>query len=189
MPGSVPSFWGGVLGGNANKKAEKLLNKQIEENESVYNNNVNRDYLDTNAAKGLLTRIKKQYEEANRTAENRGVVTGASAEETLAEKSQNNEALNNAVSQIADNATQYQENQTNQYMQNKNQLTNEKVQLQQQKAQNAANLVSTAGNALSSVSPLAGLFSKSSTASGTAAAIANRTPSDWSGLYKIQYSA
>jgi len=152
--GFASQIFGGIKSAQANKAARAALDKQIEENQAIYNNNVNRTFLDTAAAKGALERIRKQYERSNDIAESRGVVTGATPEAVIAEKSENNEALNDATSRIAEQGTAYQDSQTNQYRQTANQLTGAKIALDQQKAENAANLVSNAGNLLGSAAML-----------------------------------
>jgi len=173
--GLASQLFGGIKSGKANKAAQEALNKQIEENQAIYNNNVNRSFLDTNAAKGALERIRKQYEKANETAESKGVITSASPEAIIAEKTVNNEALNDATSQLAEQATAYQDSQTNQYRQTANQLTGAKIGLEQQKAENAGNLVSNAGNLLGSAAMLGvGAIGTGDAPSGTDAAIAAR---------------
>lgn len=173
--GFASQIFGGIKSAQANKAARAALDKQIEENQAIYNNNVNRTFLDTAAAKGALERIRKQYERSNDIAESRGVVTGATPEAVIAEKSENNEALNDATSQIAEQGTAYQDNQTNQYRQIANQLTGAKIALDQQKAENASNLIGNAGNLLGSAAMLGtGGSVTPSVPSGTSAAITAR---------------
>ena len=188
--GLASQLFGGIKSAQANKAAQKALNEQIEENQAIYNNNVNRSYLDTTAAKGALERIRKQYEKANDIADNRGVVTGASPEAVIAETSANNEALNDVTSQIAEQGTAYQDSQTNQYRQTSNQLAGAKIGMEQQKGQNAANLISNAGNLLGTAATLGvGGNTTGVIPSGTNAAIAARTTEQTSDLNSIKNSA
>lgn len=188
--GLASSLLGASKAAKANKKAQQAVDAQIAENEAIYNNNVNRSFLDTAAAKGALEHIRRQYEKANDIADNKGVVTGASPEAVIAQKSANNEALNDVTSQIAEQGTAYQDSQTNQYRQTASQLAGAKIGLEQQKAQSGANLISNAGNLLGTAATL-GLGAKGGAGGGggTAAAIANRTAEQTADLNSIKNSA
>lgn len=148
VAGLAGQIFGASASGKANKEMARMLRERDAENEAFYNNAVNRTFLDTNAAKGVLERVRKQYEDANQIADNRGVVTGATPEAVIAAKTANNEALNDVVSGIAEQATGYQEAKEQQYQAQKNAITDQQMQLQANKAQNAANLAGNAGNLL-----------------------------------------
>lgn len=150
------SIYGGIKSGQANKRADKALAEQTRENETRYNLQANRNYLDTNAASGIVTRLKDTYKKNNEIAENKAAVTGASAESTIAARKANDEALNRGLSRIAENSTRYQENAENNYQNRNTYLTSMYMANQKNKAANAANLTSNAGNALESAANLAG---------------------------------
>jgi hypothetical protein len=158
VTGLAGQIFGASASGKANKEMARMLRAKDAENEAFYNNAVNRTFLDTNAAKGVLERVRKQYEDANQIADNKGVVTGATPEAVIAQKTANNEALNNVVSQIAEQGTSYQDAKEQQYRQEKNAITDQQMQLQANKAQNAANLAGNAGNLLTGmIGPLDGI--------------------------------
>lgn len=150
VAGIAGQIFGASKSAKANREMAHMLAAEDAENEAFFNNSVNRTFLDTNAAKGVLERVRKQYEDANQVADNKGVVTGATPEAVIAQKTANNEALNDVVSQIAENATAYQDTKEQQYRTEKNNIFNQEMGLQQQKAQNAANLMTNAGNLLTS---------------------------------------
>ena len=146
VTGLAGQIFGAGKSGQANREMARMLREKDAANEAFFNNSVNRTFLDTNAAKGVLERVRKQYQDANQIADNKGVVTGATPEAVIAAKTANNEALNNVTSQIAEQATAYQDAKEQQYRAMDNAITYQQMQLQANKAKNAANLASNAGN-------------------------------------------
>lgn len=152
-------IFGGIKGGQANRATQDLLNKQMEENEAFYNLNVNRDFLETNVAKGLMERLRKDFEKANKTVESKGEATGATAEEKIAEKSDLQENYNENVSRLAEGATGYQQGQEAMYRGEKGRLAGQQMELNQQRAEQAANLASNAGDVMTAGGTLTGFES------------------------------
>jgi len=146
VTGLAGQIFGAAKSGAANREMARMLREKDTANEAFYNNSVNRTFLDTNAAKGALERVRKQYQDANQIADNKGVVTGATPEAVIAAKTANNEALNNVVSNIAEQGTAYQDAKEQQYRAMDNAIADQQMQLQMNKGQNAANLASNAGN-------------------------------------------
>jgi hypothetical protein len=145
-----------LYGGAQNKAAQDLLKKQLEENEAFYNLNVKRDFLDTNVAKGMFERLRKDLEEATKTVESKGEATGATAEEKIAEKSDLQESYNENVSRLAEGATQYQQGQEAMYRGEKGRLTQQQIDLAQQRAEQGANLAGNAANVMTAGATLTG---------------------------------
>lgn len=143
-------------GGKANKSNQTLLNEAIDDNESFYNRNVKGDYLDTNAAKGMFERMRKNLKRANDRVENKAVVTGATAEAEIAEKSKNQENYNDAVSQLAEKATEHQLRSEGIARGEKGSLINAQMNINSNKANNAANLANNAANLAQGASAIAG---------------------------------
>jgi len=149
-------IFAGIQGGKANQANQNLLNKQLEENEAFYNLNVNRDFLETNAAKGMFEQLRKQIQEANKNITSTAAVTGATPEAEIAEKTKVQEKYNEAVSGLAQGATRYQQGQEAIYRGEKGRLTEQQMFLNQQKAEQAANLAGNAGNVMESATTLTG---------------------------------
>jgi hypothetical protein len=148
--------FGGLYGGNQMTAAENLLKKQLEENEAFYNLNVKRDFLDTNVAKGMFERLRKDLEEAGKTIESKAAVTGATPEAEIAEKTKLQEKHGEAVSNLAEGATQYQQGQEAMYRGEKGRLTQQQIDLAQQRAEQGATVASHAGNLMSAAGALEG---------------------------------
>lgn len=176
-------LFGAAKGGKANEANEALLKKRKEEDDAFFKTRINRDFLQTNAAKGVLERIKKQYQNADKSIAGRSAITGASDESIVAQRTANNENLNDAVSSIAEGATDYQENAENQYRQAKNSTLEAEMSINNKKAENAASLASNAGSLLGTAATMGGF----SSGSGVAGAI-GRTQSQTNDLNKIAKS-
>lgn len=155
--GLAGQIFSAFKGGQQYDKNQRILNDLKAENEMFYNTNVNRDFLETNAAKGIFERLRKQYRDVNKNAENTAAVTGATPEAEIAMKSENQENYNEAVNQIAGQATQYQQNQQAMYRGVKSNLANQQMQINDGVAESAANV---AGNAADLIGAAANLPSK-----------------------------
>lgn len=152
----VGNIFGNIQSGKANNANATLLQNQMDKNEAFYNNNVNRDFLETNAAKGLFERLRKQLRDNNKVIDSTAAVTGATDEAAIAEKSRNNENYNEAVNNLASQATGYQAQQEANYLNRDANLVNAKMNLNSEKAQNAANLANNASGLASAASNLPG---------------------------------
>ena len=150
-------LFGAIKGGQANNANEALLKQREEESNALFKSRINRDFLQTNAAKGVLEKIRKQYENADKGIAGRAAITGASDEAVVAQKTANNENLNDATSNIAQGATAYQDNAENQFEQSKNAMLSAKMGVNSAKAANAANLASNAGNLLGTAAMVHGM--------------------------------
>ncbi len=148
------SIFGAIKSGQANRANEKLLEGQIQENEAFFNNNSN--YLETNAAKGVLETARKRLKENNQIVDNTAAVTGGTAEAAIAAKTANNENYSDTVRNLAEVGTRYELQNQGQYRNNLSRLMATKMQLNQQKADNASNLAGNAGDLFSTASSLQG---------------------------------
>ena len=135
-----------IRSGNANDANRLLLKEQQAKNEATFNNTVNRDFLDTNVAKGLFERLRKNLRENNQVIDSNAAATGATAEQVIAQKSKNQENFNDAVNQVAGQATNYQLQQQQLHDNRENSLVNTEMNLNQQEANNAAIAGNNAAN-------------------------------------------
>ena len=148
------TIFSAIKGGQANQENEQLLAEQQEKNEAFYNNRQN--FMETNMASSVLERARKDYENRSKISDSKAAVTGASAEQQVAEKTKMNEGYNDVVRNLAEVGTRYTQNNEWQYQNNLNRLLSTKMQLNQQKANNAANAASNAGNLFTSAAMLEG---------------------------------
>jgi len=153
------TIFSAIKGGSANKANEDLLAQQEESNEAFYNNN--RNFMDTNLAKSVLERARKQYEDRGKISDSKAEVTGASAEQVVAEKSAANEGYNDIVRNLAETGTRYTQNNDFQYRNNLNRLLSARMGLNQNKAESASNAASNAAGLLGSAAMLGGFGAES----------------------------
>ncbi len=138
--GLVSSLFGGAKSAKANKEAERELNKLQQQTDAFYDNRLNRDFLETNAAKGLVEQMKDRYKKQAKTIESKGEATGATAEAKIAEKTAANEQFNNGINNIAQKGTYYQlQNEVN-YQNSLADMYAKRMALNRNKANNASNL-------------------------------------------------
>lgn len=156
--GGGSTIFSAIKGGQANRENEQLLQEQQEKNEAFFNNREN--FMDTNMASSVLERVRKDYENKAKISDSKAAVTGASAEQQVAEKTKLNEGYNDVVRNLAEVGTRYTQNNEWQYQNNLNRLLSTKMQLNQQTANNAANAASNAGNLFTSAAMLGGFGNK-----------------------------
>ena len=123
--------------------------------ESIYNNS-KQDFLNTNAASGILTRSQQQLRDANMAAENKGAITGATNENQLAAKTVNQKGYADSLNQLASMGTAYQSQAEGRYMQAKPMILQQKMNLLNNKIEGTQNNSANAGNLMDSVMDLAG---------------------------------
>lgn len=155
--GLASSLFGAAKGAKANKEAAGLIDKQEAENEAFYNNNVNRDFLETNAAKGVVEQIRKRYQDKVKQIDTTQAATGGTAEAAIAEKTALNESEGDAINSIAQKATGYQLANEGQYRQGLSDLYRQRMSLNRAKAENASNLSGVGANLLGTAASVAGL--------------------------------
>ena len=117
----------------ASRAKEGLINDYSADTTAKYNNLVNRDYMDSNMASSVMTRIKDQLKNANSMADKQQATTGATNEATLAAKTANQGTFNNAVGQIAAMGTAREDQLLGQQQNAENTILGLKVGLQNDK--------------------------------------------------------
>lgn len=179
-----------LLGARQNRNTQNLLNKQREENEAFYNRNVNQDFLNTNAVKGMFEQLRKNVLDANRVTESKAVVTGATPEAEIAAKSRTQENYNDAVNQLAQQGTAYQQNQEAIYRGEKARLTDQQIGLNTQRANSASNVAGNASDVMTAAATLPGFEGKETIPVTTGNAVINaRTPEQVQALNDISKKA
>lgn len=151
------SIYGAIKGAQANEDIENLINKQSAENEAYFSSRINRDYLDTNAAKGIVEHLRKRYQDQVRTIDSKGETTGATAESTIAAKSKANEDYNQGINRVAQKATDYQFANERDYRYSLSDEYNKRIGLESNKANNALNLAGAGANLMGTAAKVEGL--------------------------------
>lgn len=103
--GGIAGIGGAIFGGISASKAMKKVKKNIEnqqaENDSWYNRRYNEDATQRADAQRILTITNENIKQRNKQAAATQAVMGGTEESVAAAKMANNEALADAVSQIA----------------------------------------------------------------------------------------
>jgi uncharacterized membrane-anchored protein YhcB (DUF1043 family) len=143
-------IFGAIKGAKAAKEQQTQLDKQQQENKSMFDNTANKDFLDTAAGKGAMKLNNENLLDAQKNIAGRSAITGASDEAAVAGQTGLNRNYNDAVSRLASMGTQYQQRAQDRYMAHKNVLDQRQSDLTAQKAESAAALVGNAGNLMTS---------------------------------------
>lgn len=163
--GGINPIYGNILAGiknaDAQKKKEQLIADYGANAEARYNTLANQDFLDTNVASSIMTRIKENLKNANNMADKQAATTGATNEATLAAKTANQKQYNDVVSQVAgmgtaraDQIEARHQNQEGQILGLNVGLANDDIAAAQTQAANANE---TMNSMMSGISTLAGV--------------------------------
>ena len=155
--GLASQIYGGIKSAQANKEAEANINQQEKEEEAFYNNRVNRDFMETNAAKGVVEQLRKRYDEQAKTIDSNAAATGGTAESTIAAKTKLNDKYNDVMSNVAEKATNVQERADYIHENNVSDLAKQRMELTKNKGEQATNLMGTGANLLGTAADVGAL--------------------------------
>lgn len=153
----LSNIYSGYKNAQAVKEQQGLVNDFEADIESAYNNS-QRNFLETNAASGILTRSQQQLRDANKATENKGVITGATNENQIAAKTANQKGYADSLNRVASMGTAYQNQAEGRYMAAKPAILGQKMNLLNNKIEGAQNNAVNSGNLLDSVMDLAGFM-------------------------------
>jgi predicted phage tail protein len=146
--GLASKLYGGIKSAQANKEAQAQLDKQFEQNEAFYNNRVNKNFLETNAAKGVVEQLRKNFQNQTKQIDSKTAVTGGTAESNIAAKTAATEQVNDGLNQVAQQGTGYQLAAEGQYKNTQSDLYRQRMALNREKSQNASNIMGAGGELL-----------------------------------------
>ncbi len=148
------SIFGGISASKAMKKAKRIVEGQMKDNQNWYDRRYNEDATQRADAQRILTMTNDNIRQRNQAAAGAQAVMGGTEESVATTKAANNQALADATSQIAVNGERRKDQIESQYMQTKQELNDKLNNLEQAKAQNTAQAVqgvAQAGSAMASV--------------------------------------
>jgi hypothetical protein len=155
--GLASSIYGGIKSAQANKEFENQINQQQSQADTFFNNRVNRDFMETNAAKSVVEQLRKRYLDQAKEIDSQTAVTGGTAEASIAAKGQVNENYNDVMSNVASQATGYQENAENNYQNQISDIAQQRMMLAEKKNQNTTNLMAAGASLLGTAADLGAL--------------------------------
>ena len=145
---AVGQIYGAFQGAKANRDQQRLIDEQRSENKAMYENNANKDFLDTNVAKDAETRMGNELDNARDHNSAVGAITGATDEAKLASDTATNDTYNKGLSSLASQGTQYQNQQEAIYRSQNALLNQQQSSMYKQQAQSAGNLGANSGELL-----------------------------------------
>lgn len=149
------AIFGGISASKAMKKAKKIVEGQMKDNQNWYDRRYNEDATQRADAQRILTMTNENIRQRNQQAAGAQAVMGGTEESVAVAKAANNQALADATSQIAVNGERRKDQIEQQYMQTKSELNDKLREIEVGKA----NAVSQAVQGVAqSGANMAGLF-------------------------------
>lgn len=127
------NLYAGLKSAKAFKQKEKNIKDFSSNLETWYDTESNKDYLQSNVASNVLTRIGEKMKQNNNLAQQQQAVTGATDESVLAAKANANKAYNEAAGNVAAMGTARQDQVEGRYMNQNMGILDMKNQVQDQK--------------------------------------------------------
>ena len=141
------AVYGAISSSKANKKAEKLLKEQKEENKRWYDVKMASDYTKRADVQRAFEKQRELLDEQYEKAKKSQVVTGATDESVAMQKEAANKSVADATAAVAAEGADYKDRVEQQYRQQEAQIKQQEIANQQQKAANTAAAASQAVNA------------------------------------------
>lgn len=129
------AIWGGISAAKSAKKVKQNIEEQKQKNQDWYDRRYNEDPTQRADAVRLLTMTEESIKKRNKAAAGSAAVMGGTAESVAAEKAANNEALADATSQIAADASARKDAIEGQFLEREAALENQLNQTEMQKQQ------------------------------------------------------
>lgn len=149
--GAAGSVYGGISAAKAVSQMRKSIEAQREKNQNWYDQRYNEDATQRADAQALLTKTEESIRNRNRQAAGSAAVMGGTEESTAAAKAANNQALTDAVSNIAVNADKRKDQIEQTYQQNEQNYQKQLNGLTMQKSQAISQAVQGVGQAAASM--------------------------------------
>ena len=163
---AVGSIFGGITASKAMKKARRLVERQMKDNQAWYDRRYNEDATQRADAQRILAKTEESIRNRNRAAAGAQGVMGGTQESVAAAKAANNEALADATSRIAAAGDRRKDQIEQQYQQNKQDLTDKLGAFETGRANAIAQAVKGVAGAAGNI---AGSFADSGGKSGAGA--------------------
>ena len=116
------AIFGGISASKAMKRAKRIVEGQLRDNQNWYDRRYNEDATQRADAQRILTMTNENIRQRNQQAAGTQAVMGGSEESVAAAKAANNQALADATSQIAVAGERRKDQIEQQYLQTKSEL-------------------------------------------------------------------
>ena len=143
------SIYGAIKSSQANKRAEKLLQNQRDENQKWYDQKMSEDYSQRTDVQNVLRKQRELLNEQYQRARATNVVAGGTDESLALQQQAANDAMGDTMADIAANADTYKEGVENQFRTQDAALNQQQIANEQNRAQTIANAAGQVGSAVS----------------------------------------
>lgn len=143
------SIYGAIKSSQANKRAEKLLQNQRDENQKWYDQKMSEDYSQRTDVQNVLRKQRELLQDQYKRARATNVVAGGTDESLALQRQAANDAMGDTMADIAANADTYKEGVENQYRTQDAALNQQQIANEQNRAQTIANAAGQVGSAVS----------------------------------------
>ena len=143
------SIYGAIKSSQANKRAEKLLQNQRDENKKWYDQKMAEDYTQRTDVQNVLRKQRELLHEQYQRARATNLVAGGTDESLALQQAAANESMGETMADIAANAASYKEGVENQYRAQEAALNQQQIANEQNRAQAIGNAAGQVGSAVS----------------------------------------
>lgn len=143
------SIYGAIKSSQANKRAERLLKNQRDENQKWYDQKMTEDYTQRSDVQNVLRKQRELLQEQYQRARATNLVAGGTDESLALQQAAANDAMGDTLADIAANASAYKESVENQYRATEAALNQQQITNEQNRAQAIANAAGQVGSAVS----------------------------------------
>lgn len=143
------SIYGAINSSQANKRAERLLKNQRDENQKWYDQKMTEDYTQRSDVQNVLRKQRELLQEQYQRARATNLVAGGTDESLALQQAAANDAMGDTLADIAANASAYKESVENQYRATEAALNQQQITNEQNRAQAIANAAGQVGSAVS----------------------------------------
>lgn len=157
------SIYGQAKNAKAGKEQQKLIQQQQNDLSAWYKNNYYKDFLNTDIAKSVLSKLTNQFTDQANLLNNVSAKTGATYESNLAGKSALNKQYAQALANLLGMGTQYKDSIRQSYLYQQNPITNYQMNNLMNKQASWSNF---GGNAVSSLANLYEAFAPTGDTTG-----------------------
>ena len=134
------------------KKTDDLLNRREHEAKRLYDQEYNKNFLDTDQARIVLNRSAEKMREFGKQNQNSAIKTGATQEVKIANAEQANKNQSNLLGNLVAQGTQHKENIRRMYLGQQSGFDNARANRNEANAQSYANAGANIGAAASNLS-------------------------------------
>lgn len=161
LSGLVGGIFGGSKSARENRRMRRYLDRAEDENKMIYNRDYYSNILDRSDTRNLINQMQNTLRKENNRADNIAAITGATAEQTAAQKNRATRAVSDTYSRIGAMGQQWKDGVLNNYLQGKNNIQQQRMGMAQSAAEQGANLQGNAfPSILNSLPTLASSFTK-----------------------------